>query len=298
MADTFTQLSAQWDTALSSGMTNAISNALSANSVLFGTILTVWLIISGLSTAFPWGLSFAEWGWGAARAFIIGMLLTTAGFTTYISEPLQTDIPNWMAKAVSGGDAATSPQMFDNLRNKFGAAVAGVEQQLSWTDIGQYIECAAIAAFSLAELIVIFALFELAKFVIQIVVVASVFMLGLYMFPATRGFVMALVGQAVAGLLTMLFVNILVALAVAANNSLMGTIATVTGVGAQIAALEGACGWLFFSIILIVVIPFIAARIGGGVATTLSPGTNFLRNAGRDVGRQTDRLPARRREED
>lgn len=260
----FAQLATSWDTVFTTSIAATIGNALAQNATLFASMLTLWIIVSGVATMFG-RLSMSEWVFGATRAAIIGLLLTAAMFQQYITTPLQTDIPNWIATTISGGANATGPQQFDAIYNQIGAAVGHIEQQLSWTDIGPYIECAFISFFTLAELIVCFCIWEFAKGMIGLLIAVAPFVLGLYIFRATRHVVLALAGQALTALLTMLMVNIMVALAVTANTSYMTQIATVGGVGPQIQSLVGAVGFFLFSDIIIVMIPAIAARIGGGL---------------------------------
>jgi hypothetical protein len=260
----FQQLSSSWDTVFTTSIASTVSSAITANATLLASMLTLWIIISGIMTMFG-RMSMAEWTFGATRCAIIATLLTAAAFGQYIQTPLQTTVPNWLASSVSSGAAATGPQQFDTIYNQIGQAVGRVEQQLSWTDIGPYITCAFISFFTLAELVVAFAMWEFAKGMIGLLIVATPFLLGFYIYRGTRHIVLALAGQIVTALLTMLMINIIVALAIAANTSYMQQITTTGGVGVQISSLVGATGFIFFSDIMIILIPGVAARIGGGI---------------------------------
>jgi hypothetical protein len=264
----FQQLGASWDTVFTTSVSATISNAITQNATLLASILTLWIIVSGVATMFG-RMSMAEWVFGATRAAIIGFLLTAAAFQQYVQTPLQTTLPNWIAATVSGGANATGPQQFDAIFNQIGVAVGRIEQQLSWTDIGPYIECAFVSFFTLAELVICFCIWEFAKGMIGLLIAATPFLLGFYVFRATRHVVLALAGQAVTALLTMLMVNIMVALSVAANTSYMTQIATTGGVGAQISSLVGVSGFILFSDVMVLLIPGIAARIGGGVGHSI-----------------------------
>lgn len=264
----FQQLGSSWDTVFTTSIAATLANAIAENATMFASMLTLWIIISGVLTML--GLfTVAEWVFGATRAGIISLLLTAAGFAQYIQTPLQTTIPNWIATAVSGGATATGPQQFDAIFNQIGAAIGHIEQQLSWTDIGPYIECAFISFFTLAELVICFCIWEFAKGLIGLLIAVAPFLLGLYMFRTTRHIVLALAGQAITALVTMLMVNIMVALAVTANTSYLTQIVTGGGVGAQINSLVGVVGFFLFSDIIIIMIPGVAARIGGGIAHTV-----------------------------
>jgi type IV secretion system protein VirB6 len=261
----FQQLGSSWDTVFTTSISATISTAISQNATLFASILTLWVIISGIATMFG-RMTMADWVYGATRTAIVGTLLTTAAFAQYIQTPFQTTIPNWIATTISGGANATGPQQFDAIFNQIGVAVGHIEQQLSWTDVGQYVECAFISFFTLAELITCFCIWEFSKGMIGLLIAVAPFLLGFYLFQATRHIVLALAGQAITALITMLMVNIMVALAVTANTSYMTQIATTGGVGAQISSLVGVVGFFLFSDIIVIMIPGIAARIGGGIA--------------------------------
>jgi hypothetical protein len=274
----FQQLGSSWDTIFTTSISATVSNAITANATLFASMLTLYIIISGIITMFG-RMSMSEWVFGATRAAIVGTLLTAAAFAQYIQTPLQTTIPNWIAQTVSGGATATGPQQFDAIFNQIGQAVGHIEQQLSWTDVGPYIECAFVSFFTLAELVICFCIWEFAKGMIGLLIAAAPFLLGLYVFQATRHVVLALAGQAITALLTMLMVNIMVALSIAANTSYMTQIATTGGVGAQINSLVGVTGFILFSDIMVLLIPGIAARIGGGVGHSIGMGPTKLATA-------------------
>ncbi|HEX3992351.1 MAG TPA: type IV secretion system protein [Acetobacteraceae bacterium] len=267
----FTQLAAQWDTIISTGITASVANAITANATLFASILTLFIIICGCLTMFG-RMGMSEWIFAMTRAAIISILLTASAFSTYIQTPLTTTIPNWIAQSVNGGTTTTQPQQFDTLFNQMGVAVGRIDQQLHWTDIGEQIECATISAVTLIELVLMFCIWEFSRGMIGLLVAVAPFLLGFYVFQATRHFVLSLVGQAVTALVTMLLVSIMVALAVSADNAFMVQIATGSGVGAQIQSLLGVTGFFLFSDIIIVMIPALAARIGGGVAHHVGPG--------------------------
>ena len=188
MGNVFTALANRWDQLIATGVSATAGNAIAANATLFGSMLTLYIIISGCLTMFG-RMSMQEWVFGATRVAAISLLLTAAGFSQYISRPLQTDIPDWIAQSTSGSvTTTTAPQQFDALRNAVVARKAMILQQDSgFAYIGERLECGFITLCILIELAVSFFIWEFARGMIGFIVAVAPFLLRLYFCFKRRG---------------------------------------------------------------------------------------------------------------
>jgi hypothetical protein len=135
-AEFFAGLAADWDPAIVAGVTRTVQNVVQANAVQLASAISLWITLSGIATMFS-RMSYQEWVYGAARAAFLGILLTAAGFSTWIQTPMMTTLPNWIATTVSGGTAVTDVQQFDKVKDDLALREATVLQQTSsWTPNG------------------------------------------------------------------------------------------------------------------------------------------------------------------
>lgn len=282
----FASLAAQWDQLITAGVTSVIANAIAANATLFGVMLTLYITISGIFTMFG-RIPMAEWVFGAVRAAIIGMLLTATGFAQYISTPLQTDIPNWIARSLSGAaNAGTIPSQFDNLMNVFIARTAIILQQTSGlTQFAERMEVGLVTLLVMLELEVSFFIYEFARGMIGLLICVAPFLLGFYLFQATRFIPLNLAGAAVAMMILMILTSILVTMSLQADNVFLSTMGPGIGVDVQIVSLFKVFVFHLFGLGMTIMTPSIAMRIGGGFAPSLremaAPALVAMRFSGR-----------------
>jgi type IV secretion system protein VirB6 len=266
----FASLAAQWDQLISSGLTQTVSNAVTANATLLASMLTLYVTIAGLLTCFG-RMSMVEWTFGATRAAIISLLLTAAAFNQYIATPLQTDIPNWIAASTADGVTGdTEAQQFDALRNAVIARKARILQQVSgFTYVGERLECGFITICILIELAVAFFIYEFARGLIGFCVAVAPFLLGFYLFRATRHIPLNLAGTVVSLLILMMMLGVMVQMSMKADNAFLTTMQTGGAVDVQLDALANTFIFFLFGLGITIMAPSIAMRIGGGFVPSL-----------------------------
>jgi hypothetical protein len=88
---------------------------------------------------------------------------------------------------------------------------------------------------------------------------------------------MGWISQVVTALITMLLISIVAGLSVTASAAYMQQIAIAADPGVAIQQMLGAIGFFLFGDLLIVAVPVIAARIGGGVAHRMGGGGQSVR---------------------
>lgn len=263
----FGGLAANWDATITNGVTQTIASEITANATLLTSLLTLYVIISGGLTMFG-RLSMTEWTFGATRAAIIGTLLTAAAFSTYIQTPLMTTIPNWIAQSVNGGlGAQTAPQQFDALRNAVVAIEAGILQQASGlTQIGERIRADFATWLICLELTISFIIWEMTRGLIGLLVATAPFVIGLYLFQATRHIPLNLAGAAISALILLLLMSILLNISINADQQWLAQSRTANAsIDVQLDNMKNIALFFLFGMVMTVFMPILAGRIGHGV---------------------------------
>jgi type IV secretion system protein VirB6 len=266
----FTALATNWDQQVSTGISATVSSAITANATLLASLLTLHLIIIGVMTMFG-RMSMAEWVFNATRAAAIALLLTAAGFNQYIQTPLMTDIPNWIATSTSGGlTTTTAPQQFDTLRNAVIERKAMILQQVSgFIYIGERLECGFITICILIELAISFFIWEFSRGMIGFCIAVAPFLLGLYLFRATRHIPLNLAGTVVSLLILMVMLGVMVQLSMTADNAFLATMQQGGAVDVQLDALANTFIFFLFGVGITIMAPSVAMRIGSGFVPSL-----------------------------
>jgi TrbL/VirB6 plasmid conjugal transfer protein len=283
----FVDLAVAWDSSVSGAVTQTISNAITANATILTGLLTIYIIVSGTLTMFG-RMSMTEWASGATRAAIIGTLLTVAAFTQYIQQPLMTDIPNWIAASVTGGlGAQTGPQLFDVLRNEVITIEAGIIQQSGGLlHIGDRLLAAIMSGMICFELLVSFAIWEFSRAMMGLIVGTAPFLLGLYLFRATRHITLNLAGMAVTLLILLLMMSILLAMSLAVDRAWIVKMQLASAaVDVRLDAMLNIALFFLFGMIMTVFIPIIEGRVGHGVVPGVAPLVSIPLRAMREASR-------------
>jgi len=263
----FCPLADRWDNAITTGISGTVSSALQANATLLASLLTLYVIIVGGLTAFG-AMSWSEFVRGVIRAAFISLLLTATYFNQWIQTPAMETIPQWIAQTVNGDDSITSTcQQFDRtLANVVARQALILREATGLSGIGYRIQTAMITWFIFLELDLTFLLWEMARGLMGLLVATAPFLIGLVLFDAMRQYAMNLAGQAITVLIMQLMLAIMIAIAVVTNQGFItSSITAGGGIDEQIAALGLIAVFFGFSLGMIVFVPIVAGRIGGGV---------------------------------
>jgi type IV secretion system protein VirB6 len=283
----FAGIAANWDATMSDGVTQTIADELVANATLFGSMLVLYIIISGVLTMFG-RISMAEWVFGATRAAILSSLLTAAAFSQYIQVPLMDTIPNWIAQSVNGGmGAQTAPQQFDGLRDAVVAIEAGVLQQATgWTQVGERIRADFATWLICLELTISFIIWEMSRGLMGLLVAVAPFLLGLYLFRATRHIPLNLAGSAVSALILLLLMSVLLNISINADQRWLAQSRTANAtIDVQLDNMKNIALFFMFGMVMTAFLPFLASRIGHGVLPGVAPLVTAPLRVGESVGR-------------
>jgi type IV secretion system protein VirB6 len=278
----FAGIASNWDATITNGVSQTIATEITANAALFASMLTLYIIISGVLTMFG-RFSMAEWTFGATRAAIISMLLTATAFSQYIQTPLMTAIPNWIASSVNGSmGAEAAPQQFDALRNSVVAVEASVLQQATGlTAIGERIMAGVATWLICLELTISFIIWEISRGMMGLLVAVAPFVLGLYIFRATRHITLNLASSAISALILLLLMSVLLNISINADQQwLLQANASNGSIAERLDAMMNIGLFFLFGMVMTVFMPILASRIGHSVLPSISgPLTNAASNA-------------------
>lgn len=268
--DTFSNFANQYASIFSAGTANAVSAGLSAIAGPLTAVVVIWIIVQGV-LVMRGDLAVRSGITKIIRVvLVVGLLSSFALFSTYIVDLFQSSLPQWAAGAVTGTGSApsTAPSMFDKVWDQSMAIANAASAKLKLWDVVDGVELDLLEVGIGLCLIVAFAVYEIGQIMLGVVIAVGPFVLAGYLFDATRGIAERWVGKLIGlSLLTLL-------IAIALQIILQGDVTYIQAAGAtsatdvetSIAILMQATLFYALGALIIVLLPGIAAYIGGGVS--------------------------------
>jgi len=271
---TFTQLANQYDPAIATGVNTMIATGIAGNAENVADALTMYVVIIGGLLAFR-EMTYPRFVTHALRAACISALMTAGAFNTLIAGPAMNTIPAWISQTVNAQAGVTSaPQQFDLIWSATKHQEAAILQQAAGIEnTGYRIEAALYTGAAGFLLTVCFWCYEFSRAIMGLLVATLPFVLFLYLFDATRGIPMRVFHKGVGVLILQLLLAITIQLMLRGNAYILMT-AAQNGAGdldAQLGAFEDILVFFAFGTGMIILIPSIAAYIGGGIALAVAP---------------------------
>jgi type IV secretion system protein VirB6 len=279
----FNDAATAFDSSLISGMNDVISSGLSAAHAQLTAALSLYVIGYGLLTTHQKVDSW-EFGMAAVRAFVIATLLQSATYNTYVQQFFFTDLPNQVAAALHGPRiSVSSAQQFDVL---WSAALNATSKVLSaatgWTQILDRGVAWFLAILILIALLVSFIVWYMSRVFMALVICIGPFLLILFLFRSTRGFVEQwigkLVGLSVLQIASSVLLRIVMVMVTARLHVMQDNLGS--SVDDMIASLAGICGVFWMGALLMICLPGTIA-IGSGVGAGAAMASGRLTGAAR-----------------
>ena len=280
--DSFEKVSATFDTNLLSGINAVIANGLSwaqpqvrAGATLF-VLITGWLVLTGR-------MDKNVLAGRVLRILAVAALLTSAGtFNTYVRDLFLTEIPSTVGAALTGGTVYAPAAQFDALWNatqRMAAIVLG--EATGWTQVGERVAVRALMAVSFVALVVIFLMWVVVRVVMGMVIALGPFLIGLYLFDATRPFVDRWVGKLVSLTLVQVSISVMLQMLMTGFNGYVRNVQNNMGASLdeKIGALLQVGAWYWSGLLLIGSLTTVAYSIGGGLAGSYAPHAQALGEA-------------------
>jgi type IV secretion system protein VirB6 len=221
--DVFASLSNNFDPALTGAATRVVSNAIAANAPVLTSALTLYVIVWGLMCAFG-QVSLAAMMAASGKAAAISLLMTTAFFLPYIQTPFLTTIPNWIAGVTTGSSTNTAASQFSALWSATLHMEAQIYQQASGIFYIAARLQAGLIAMGIGILLVIdFFVWEIARWLMDVLICVGPFILWFYLFRATRGVPERWFGKMVGILILYALVNVTMEVVITTDISFMAS---------------------------------------------------------------------------
>jgi type IV secretion system protein VirB6 len=285
--DTFSDFATQYASIFSAGTANAVQSGLSAISGPLMAVVVLWIIVQGI-LVMRGDVSARSGITKIVRVVLVVSLLSSFSyFSTYVVDLFQTTLPNWAANSITGttGPGTGAPGLFDKVWNESMAIAKAADAQLSMWDVTAGVELDLLEVGIGLCLIIAFAVYEIGQIMLGVVIAVGPFVIAGYLFDATRGIAERWLGKMIGlSILTLL-------IAIALNIILQGdatyiTTAAATGaldVQTSLAILMQATLFYALGAVIIVLLPSIAAYIGGGISFHPSQMVNLVMPAARSV---------------
>ncbi|SHK49391.1 Type IV secretory pathway, VirB6 components [Roseomonas rosea] len=281
-ADFFHKVSMTFDTNLMTGIDTVINSGLTfarpqvrAAATLF-ILISGWLVLTGR-------MDKNVLAGRVLRIMAVAALLTSAGtFNTYVRDLFLQDIPSTVGAALTGGTTYAPAAQFDALWNATQRMAATVLAEANgYTQLGERLAIRALMAISFVALVVIFLMWVIARVVMGMVIALGPFLIGLYLFDATRPFVDRWVGKLVSLTLVQLSIGVMLQLLMTGFNGYVRQAQANPGgsIDEKIGALLQVGAWYWCGLLLIGALTGVAYSIGGGLAGSFAPHTQALGEA-------------------
>lgn len=264
----FSDFATSLDTMLISSMDAVISGGLAGMRGQIALALSLYVIGFAFLTIYG-KTDIGTAAMAAVRALVITQVLQAANYTLYVRDFFFTDLPNTIASAMGGPRLTiSSAQQFDALWSAaLNATSIVLGQATGFTMMPERGVAWLLAGAMLLALGVIFLVWIIARVFMAIVICMGVFIVLLFLFSATRGFVEQWIGKLVGLVVLQLTTSILLRLILVIINDKMRTMgAAPTGnVDAMLAQLASMAGIFWMGAALMIVLPSFVA-IGSGVS--------------------------------
>lgn len=285
--DVFATISGQFDPALSAAATAVVSNAIAANAVILTSALTLYVITWGTLCAFG-QVSVSALMAAAGRAAAVSLMMTAAFFLPYIQQPFLTTIPNWIANAAGGGDGGNAATQFGQLWSATLHMEAQIYQQASGIFyIAERIQAGIIAMGVGCLLVIDFFVWEIARWMMDVLVCVGPFVLWLYLFRATRDVPLRWFGKMVGILILYVLIDVTMQVVLRADMAFMESAqAAGGGLDLQLASLTSCFVFDIFGTAMLIMCPMVASYIGGGIGVPTAQIAQVVRTGVRMVARR------------
>ena len=220
------------------------------------------------------------------RIVAVAALLTSAAtFNSYVRDLFLVTIPTTVGAALTGAPTSAGPAgQFDAIWNATERASAEVIARASgFAYIGERIAIRILSVVTLIPLVIIFLVWIVARVVMGLVIALGPFLIGLYLFDATRPFVNRWAGKLVSLTLVQVSAAVLMQLLIGGFTRYLISVQNIAGAGVdeRIGALLQVAGFYWAGLLLMSGLSVVAYSIGGGLASSFAP---ITQGAGQQLG--------------
>ncbi len=264
----FAPFQQQFESGINTSVSSVVTSGLQAVAPELTTALVLFIIIQGMLISFRrydyWmGLT------NITRAACVALLLSAGYYSTWIQSPFMTGIPNWIAHVVNGGTGPLAgAQQFDAVLSATDHFAAAILKQTTIWDFGARLDIGIAMTADLIALGIAFVIWELASLMTGLVVCLGPFVLIGMLFAATRSITQQWLSKLVGLLMLQLMIAVLLQMILTGNEAYLhqAQAAPGTGIDEEIQTLFDIAAFAGMSAVMAVLVPGVAAYIGGGVS--------------------------------
>lgn len=279
MPNLFSTIWNGYNNTLVQGAVQNVSAGLSAVAAIIQAVLGLYVLITGGMMLFG-GMSFDVGIRRVVRALLVAAVLTPANYNQWVVQTFTQTLPDWIAQSVGqGGSNASGAQQFDTLRQSVIKMVADIKTQATGLSyIAARIEIALAGMFCELALLLCFVIWFLSRAAMALVVCIGPFVIPFYLFDATKGVPERWIGKLIDYAILILLVLVVLQIVQTQDASLIGQAAAPTSgnVDEMVDILWNVALSFGVGAFLLIMLPAIAATIGGGVGFSTGPIVGLL----------------------
>lgn len=270
-APLFQPLATDFDQTLQAGMADVVSSGLAWAAPQLRTLLVLYVAIYAIGFMLTAHVSLRQLVFAALRGLIVAAAVQAANYNTWVVNLFFTRLPNEIATALGGARTSIdSAEQFDRLwwavLNVCGHIIG---QATRWYDFGDRAMAWLMAYISLGGIGTMFLLWLVPRMFMALVICLGPFLIPLYLFEATRSYVVTwtskLVGLTVLGLAASILLRVLLVMINTRFQAIQGSLGS--SVDEMLGAFAGIAGLMWFGAGFMFFLPsFVAIGAGMGVA--------------------------------
>ena len=214
----FEPFATRLDNTLITGMGDVVQSGLAWAQPQLRALLVLYVVAYALGFMLTANVSARQAAYGALRGLMTAAAISTAHYIPWVQTLFFTTLPNQIAAALNGPTTSvSSAQQFDKLWNATQHVNGLILQRASgWLDIPERGVSWAISGLCLLPLAIMFVMWLVPRVFMALVICMGPFLIPLYLFGFTRGFVHSwiskLVGLTVLQLASSVLLRILLVL--------------------------------------------------------------------------------------
>ena len=271
----FQSFATEFDATLVDGMNDVVRSGIAWAQPQLRALLVLYVVAYALGFMLTPNVSARQAAYAALRGLLIAAAVQSAHYVPWVQEMFFTTLPNQIAAALNGPRiTVSSAQQFDVMWSATLRVNAFVLQQASgWLQVMDRAMAWLFALICLVALSVMFVMWFVSRIFMAIVICMGPFLIPLYLFRATRGFVEGwigkLVGLTVLQLASSILLRALLVVITARFSAMQNNLGS--SIDMMLGSFAGIAGLFWMGALLMVVLPTavsIGAAMGASQAAT------------------------------
>lgn len=271
----FQNFATEFDATLVDGMNDVVRSGLAWAQPQLRALLVLYVVAYALGFMLTANVSARQAAYAALRGLLVAAAIQSAQYVPYVQEMFFTTLPNQIAAALNGPRiTVSSAQQFDIMWSATLRVNGFVLQQASgWLQVMDRAMAWLFALLCLVALGIMFVMWFVSRIFMAIVICMGPFLIPLYLFRATRGFVEGWVGKLVGLTVLQLASSILLRALLVVITRRFSVMQNNLGdsIDMMLGSFAGIAGLFWMGALLMVVLPTavsIGAAMGASQAAT------------------------------